>query len=98
MQHTLIGRHPRRLTRHLYTALAVLTCVAFAACDSFSGDSSRAETLSLGDASASAVVASGDGCVTGRQPGGAIFEICRPDAAERNGTLAIYSHGFVFPQ
>lgn len=98
MEAPIHARHPRRNSQYMAAVFAVITCVALAACDTFSEGPSDAAMQSTENARQEAGPGPEGGCVTGTQPGGAIFEICSPPAEERNGILAIYSHGYVFPQ
>jgi pimeloyl-ACP methyl ester carboxylesterase len=48
--------------------------------------------------SARHITPSAEGCTAGVQSSGALYEICLPEGGSTDGTLAIYAHGFVFPQ
>ncbi len=98
MKASSLLRHPRRITLQLTATLVILLGVFVAACDTFTAETPSAGATGPAAALPASNVSPDGGCVTGTQPGGALFEICRPPADQRNGILAVYSHGFVFPQ
>lgn len=65
-------------------------------CDTVESDiaSTSEETLHL----SASLVSSGPSCSSGVQPSGALYEICTPEAGIKPTTLAVYAHGFLFPQ
>jgi pimeloyl-ACP methyl ester carboxylesterase len=82
--------------RILPTLALGLLLLAAAGCDSIESPSS--DSVPAAAARPGPVPApSAEGCVTGRQSSGALYEICVPEG-DASRTLVIYARGFVFPQ
>lgn len=84
--------------KSLATLVVAVLLVAPFGCDSIVGFAPDAEGQPPDKSAATSLVPSADGCVTGAQPGGALYEICVPEGGGESGTLILYAHGFVFPQ